>query len=93
VNDSLDNSRMCMPSPLVSIGIISPPRLRCSCVDIRERLLDSVLVESGTKGFDGRPPAIPSEPRREAMNGFPRGVSSPRLGLERAIPPEKGPCG
>jgi TetR/AcrR family transcriptional regulator len=31
----------------------SPPRLRRSRADIRERLLDSALVEFGAKGFDG----------------------------------------
>jgi TetR/AcrR family transcriptional regulator len=30
-----------------------PPRLRRSRADIRERLLDSALVEFGAKGFDG----------------------------------------
>jgi AcrR family transcriptional regulator len=31
----------------------SPPRVRRSRADIRERLLDSALVEFGAKGFDG----------------------------------------
>ena len=34
-------------------GTKRPRRLRRSCEDIRERLLDAALVEFGAKGFDG----------------------------------------